>query len=33
MMPWFPYRWANSLDTRIFPYDYMNISVGLETEN
>ena len=32
-MPWFPYRWANSFDTWIFPYDYMNIGVRLEREN
>jgi hypothetical protein len=31
-MPWFPYRWANSFDTWIFPYDYMNIDVRLERE-
>ena len=24
-IPWSPYRWANSFDTWIFPYDYMNI--------
>ena len=29
-MPWFPYRWANSFDTWIFPYDYMNIGVRLK---
>ena len=33
-MPWFPYRWANSFDTWIFPYYYMNmIGVRLEREN
>ena len=33
MMPWSPYRRANSFDTWIFPYDYMNIGVRLEREN
>ena len=31
-MPWFPYRWANSFDTWIFPYDHMNIGLRSERE-
>ena len=33
MIPWSPYRRANSFETWIFPYDYMNIGVRLEREN
>ena len=28
MMPWFPYRWANSFDIWTTPYDCMNIGLS-----